>query len=61
VERTGSVAKYKFLKSEISAARLISDISEKGTVKDISIEEVSIDEVIRIAYRRDEEREGVNP
>jgi ABC-2 type transport system ATP-binding protein len=61
VERTGSVAKYKFLKSEISAARLISDISEKGKVKDISIEEVSIDEVIRIAYRQDEKREGADP
>lgn len=47
----GNVAKYRFLKSDISAAQLIEEIGKKQEIKDISIEEASIEDIIRIAYR----------
>ena len=43
---------YKFRKDEISAAKLIEDISQKAPIKEISLEETKIDDVIRVAYKK---------
>lgn len=34
----------------MTAAELIRDLSDKKVIKDISIEEAGIDDIIRIAY-----------
>ena len=45
-----NIAKYRFYKNEITAAKLIEELSEKKKIKDISIEEAGIDDIIKIAY-----------
>lgn len=45
-----NIAKYRFYKSEITAAKLIEELSEKKKIKDVSIEEAGIDDIIKIAY-----------
>ena len=50
LEHTGNVAKYRFMKEEVTAAEIIADISKIKTIKDISIEEAGIDDIIKIAY-----------
>lgn len=50
IERDGNIAKYRFLKNEISAAKLIEELSMKIQFKDVSIEEAGIDDIIRAAY-----------
>lgn len=45
-----NVAKYRFGKKDITAARLIEELSQKAQIKDVSIEEAGIDDIIRIAY-----------
>ena len=45
-----NVAKYRFGKKEITAARLIEELSAKAQIKDVSIEEAGIDDIIRVAY-----------
>ena len=52
-KQKGNVAKYRFQKSDITAAQLIQEISEKKSIKDVAIEEVTIDDIIRIAYHRE--------
>ena len=49
-EHDGNVAKYKFLKKELTAAEIIADLSNIKTIKDVSIEEAGIDDIIKIAY-----------
>lgn len=49
-ETDGNVVKYRFMKNEITAAKLIEDLSTKAQIKDVSIEEAGIDDIIRIAY-----------
>ena len=49
-EHNGSVAKYKFMKADITAADIIADLSKTKSIKDVSIEEAGIDDVIKIAY-----------
>ena len=46
----GNVARYRFMKNDITAAALIAELSNKKKMKDVAIEEVGIDEIIRIAY-----------
>ena len=46
----GNVARYRFMKNDITAATLIAELSNKKKMKDVAIEEVGIDEIIRIAY-----------
>jgi len=53
-KREGNVGKYRFQKKDITAVQLIQDISEQKKVKDISIEEAKIDDIIRIVYHREE-------
>ena len=54
--RQGYVAKYRFNKDEISAVQLIQEISEQKSVKDVKIEEVKIDDIIRIAYHTEKKK-----
>ena len=49
-EHEGNVAKYRFMKSEATAAELIADLSKIKPIRDVSIEEAGIDDIIRIAY-----------
>ena len=49
-EHDGNVAKYKFLKKDLTAAEIIADLSNIKTIKDVSIEEAGIDDIIMIAY-----------
>ena len=46
----GNVAKYKFMKKDITASALIQKLSAQKAIRDISIEEAGIDDIIRIAY-----------
>lgn len=50
VEVEGNVAKYRFMKTETTAAKLIEELSEKALIQDISVEETGIEDIIRIAY-----------
>lgn len=54
-KQEGNVAKYRFQKEDITAAQLIQEISECKAVKDVAIEEATIDDIIRIAYHREEQ------
>ena len=46
----GNVARYRFARSDITAADIIADLSAKKSLKDVSIEEAGIDDIIKIAY-----------
>ena len=49
-EHNGNVAKYRFIKNKVTAAEIIADLSRIKTIKDVSIEEAGIDDIIKIAY-----------
>ncbi len=49
-EHEGNVAKYRFLKNDVTAAEIIADLSRIKMIKDVSIEEAGIDDIIKIAY-----------
>ncbi len=48
--KEGNIAKYRFMKKEVTAARLIETLGSIYPIKDVSIEEAGIDDIIRIAY-----------
>ena len=50
IEHEGNIAKYRFLKAEVTAAEIIADLSRTGSIKDVSIEEAGIDDIIKAAY-----------
>ncbi|MCR5405394.1 MAG: ATP-binding cassette domain-containing protein [Lachnospiraceae bacterium] len=50
ISHEGNVVRYRFAKSDISAADIIADLSSKKSLKDVSIEEAGIDDIIKIAY-----------
>ena len=50
IEHDENIAKYRFMKSDITAADLIAELSKQKKIKDVSIEEAKIDDIIRIAY-----------
>lgn len=50
IAHEGNVARYRFTKSETTAADIIADLSAQKSLKDISIEEAGIDDIIKIAY-----------
>ena len=50
MEHTGNIARYRFMKKELTAADIIADLSRIKPIKDVSIEEAGIDDIIRIAY-----------
>ncbi len=43
---------YKFKKAEITTVQLIQDIAQKSPVKEVSIKESDIDDVIRTVYQK---------
>ncbi len=49
----GARTVYRFEKSKITAAELIEYIGKQAKIKDIRLEEASIDDIIRIAYQGD--------
>ena len=50
IEHEGNIAKYRFVKAEVTAAEIIADLSRTGSIKDVSIEEAGIDDIIKAAY-----------
>ncbi len=50
ISRQGNIVTYRFCKDTITGAQLLCDISEQIKVKDATIEEAKIDDIIRIAY-----------
>jgi ABC-2 type transport system ATP-binding protein len=52
VSTTGGRTVYKFRKDEITAVQLINDIAEKAPIKEISLEETKIDDIIRRIYKK---------
>lgn len=46
----GNMVTYRFQKADLTAAQLIHDISAQMRIKDVTIEEAKIDDIIRIAY-----------
>lgn len=50
IEQQDNLAKYRFMKADITAAALIADLSRKKEIRDVSIEEAGIDEIIQVAY-----------
>lgn len=51
----GARTVYRFMKNEVTAAALIEDISKSAKIKDIRLEEASIDDIIRAAYAGESE------
>lgn len=51
----GARTVYRFMKNEATAAALIEDISKSAKIKDIRLEEASIDDIIRAAYAGESE------
>lgn len=51
----GARTVYRFEKSRITAAELIDNIGKQAKIKDIRLEEASIDDIIRIAYNEKSE------
>ena len=45
-------AVYRFRKDEITAARLIEDISRAAPIKEVGLEEAKIDDIIRTVYQQ---------
>ncbi len=50
ISHEGNVARYRFAKSDVSAADIIASLSSEKAIKDVSIEEAGIDDIIKIAY-----------
>lgn len=50
VSSEGARTVYRFMKNETTAAALIEDIGKQAKIKDIRLEEASIDDIIRAAY-----------
>ena len=50
IAQDGNVAKYRFMKNDVPAAEIIADLSKEKTIKDVSIEETGIDDIIKIVY-----------
>ena len=50
IAQDDNVAKYRFMKNDVTAAEIIADLSKEKTIKDVSIEETGIDDIIKIVY-----------
>lgn len=50
IETDGNMAKYRFMKSETTAAKVLEELGAKALIQDISVEETGIEDIIRIAY-----------
>lgn len=51
ISKENSRITLEFDKSEITAARLIEDISKIAQIRDVSLEEAKIEDIIRVAYQ----------
>lgn len=51
IKSEGARITFQFNKAQITAAKLIEDISSKATIMDFSLEETKIDDAIRLAYK----------
>ena len=64
IRQEGTRATFRFEKGQITAAQLIQDISQNVHIKDVSLEEAKIEDIIQIAYhsseRQPEEGEPVS-
>ena len=52
VEREGQRARFRFSREDISASELITELAQQHRVRDISVEEPEIEEVVRKIYER---------
>lgn len=59
ISSEGARTVYRFMKNDVTAAKLIEDIGNQAKIKDIRLEEASIDDIIRAAYAGKERAEGV--
>lgn len=50
IKTEGARTVYRFMKSDVTAAKLIEDIGRQAKIKDIRLEEANIDDIIRVAY-----------
>ena len=50
VKTEGARTVYRFMKKDVTAAKLIEDIGKQAKIKDIRLEEANIDDIIRVAY-----------
>ncbi len=55
LERRNSVVRIRFARSQVSASALIADLSARYRVRDVSVQEPDIEDVIRTVYGRDVE------
>ncbi|MXX38781.1 MAG: ATP-binding cassette domain-containing protein [Gemmatimonadetes bacterium] len=53
LERRDSIVRIRFARSQVSASALISELSARYPVRDVSVQEPDIEDVIRTVYRRD--------
>ena len=53
LERRDSVVRIRFARSQVSASALISELSARYSVRDVSVQEPDIEDVIRTVYGRD--------
>ena len=53
IERRDSVVRIRFARSQVSASALISELSARYPVRDVSVQEPDIEDVIRTVYGRD--------
>lgn len=51
VEKEGARIVFRFEKANITASRLIEDISNKARIKDVSLDEAKIEDIIRAVYK----------
>lgn len=51
VEKEGARIVFRFEKANITASRLIEDISKKARIKDVSLDEAKIEDIIRAVYK----------
>ena len=54
IERRDSVVRIRFARRQVSAAALISELSAHHPVRDVSVQEPDIEDVIRTVYGRQE-------
>jgi ABC-2 type transport system ATP-binding protein len=52
VEREGQRVRFRFNRSQVSASELITELAGKYRVRDISVEEPEIEEIVRKIYQR---------
>ena len=53
LERRDGVVRIRFARSQVSASALISELSARYPVRDVSVQEPDIEDVIRTIYGRD--------